>query len=433
MSKKKLGRVAVTDEREMFSRPGVARSKNKRLLEQAWYEAYKLRGSDDDEGALRAFQRCVELSGDDDSAVVSAAQNNMGELYGSLGNNRMARKCFERSLAIEPNDPLVLINLGGALSNLGEYAHALTIFERAEALKPEKPAALLLHSNIGSTLIKLERLADASKRFDRFLSLDKLGAPCSRSRTLRNKVLQQKASIDTILSNRSAGLDIVAVHLPAGKWGVHSWASYEYCAGCGEKSTSLQMCSGCGILRFCGKACQRIAWKAGHKGSCGKPIPTIDQLKTATPKETLAHLREHQAGHASLAISCLHRLAFTLEDEVLTVEDISAMIDVTKTAMDTHKLNSLVQDTGALALKQLETQLVKMNGGSEAEVDVAIMDTIQDMLKMLSVEQLKQTIAQAGLSSDDCIEKEELQARALEAICIMEMRKGTTPGSDSEA
>ena len=92
MSKKKLGRVAVTDEREMFSRPGVARSKNKRLLEQAWYEAYKLRGSDDDEGALRAFQRCVELSGDDDSAVVSAAQNNMGELYGSLGNNRMARK-----------------------------------------------------------------------------------------------------------------------------------------------------------------------------------------------------------------------------------------------------------------------------------------------------------------------------------------------------
>ena len=176
MSKKKLGRVAVTDEREMFSRPGVARSKNKRLLEQAWYEAYKLRGSDDDEGALRAFQRCVELSGDDDSAVVSAAQNNMGELYGSLGNNRMARKCFERSLAIEPNDPLVLINLG-----------------------------------------------------------------------------------------------------------------------------------------------------------------------------------------------------------------------------------------------------------------VAIMDTIQDMLKMLSVEKLKQTIAQAGLSSDDCIEKEELQARAFEAFCEIEMRKGTTPGSDSEA
>ena len=40
---------------------------------------------------------------------------------------------------------------------------------------------------------------------------------------------------------------------------------------------------------------------------------------------------------------------------------------------------------------------------------------------------------EAGLSSDDCIEKEELQARALEAICIMEMRKGTTPGSGSEA
>ena len=152
MSKKKLRSVAVTDEKEMFPRPGVARSKNKRLLEQAWYEAYKLRGSDDDEGALRAFQRCVELSGDDDSAVVSAAQNNMGELYGSLGNNRMARKCFERSLAIEPNDPLVLINLGGALSNLGEYARALTIFERAEALKPQKSATLLLNSNIGSTL-----------------------------------------------------------------------------------------------------------------------------------------------------------------------------------------------------------------------------------------------------------------------------------------
>ena len=44
----------------------------------------------------------------------------------------------------------------------------------------------------------------------------------------------------------------------------------EVCAFCGDPATdrSLQKCSGCRQRKYCNQACQRAAWRAGHKEEC---------------------------------------------------------------------------------------------------------------------------------------------------------------------
>jgi hypothetical protein len=39
-------------------------------------------------------------------------------------------------------------------------------------------------------------------------------------------------------------------------------------SGATEAGLRLQLCSGCSIARYCSQACQRVAWRAGHKGVC---------------------------------------------------------------------------------------------------------------------------------------------------------------------
>ncbi|TEA15000.1 F-box protein [Colletotrichum sidae] len=42
------------------------------------------------------------------------------------------------------------------------------------------------------------------------------------------------------------------------------------CAGCGREEGGLKGCTGCGVVKYCGKECQATEWKA-HKGDC-KPL-----------------------------------------------------------------------------------------------------------------------------------------------------------------
>ena len=43
------------------------------------------------------------------------------------------------------------------------------------------------------------------------------------------------------------------------------------CAGCSQRQTdkaALQKCSGCQVVRYCSKSCQKLHWKAGHAAQC---------------------------------------------------------------------------------------------------------------------------------------------------------------------
>ncbi len=39
-------------------------------------------------------------------------------------------------------------------------------------------------------------------------------------------------------------------------------------SGASEAGLRLQLCSGCNTARYCSVTCQRLAWRAGHKGAC---------------------------------------------------------------------------------------------------------------------------------------------------------------------
>ncbi len=39
-------------------------------------------------------------------------------------------------------------------------------------------------------------------------------------------------------------------------------------SGASEAGLRLRLCSGCNTARYCSEACQRVAWRAGHKGAC---------------------------------------------------------------------------------------------------------------------------------------------------------------------
>ena len=46
-----------------------------------------------------------------------------------------------------------------------------------------------------------------------------------------------------------------------------SGAAEKECAGCGARPPSLKLCAGCGGVRYCGAACQKVHWKE-HKPAC---------------------------------------------------------------------------------------------------------------------------------------------------------------------
>lgn len=82
------------------------------------------------------------------------------------------------------------------------------------------------------------------------------------------------------------------------------------CAWCGSppsQENALLACARCSKIWYCGKACQRLAWKAGHRESCGS-VPLQGTVHHATPAKLIPLMREYAAGSSSLASACLERM-----------------------------------------------------------------------------------------------------------------------------
>jgi len=66
---------------------------------------------------------------------------------------------------------------------------------------------------------------------------------------------------------------------------------YAACYTCGTSAKPTKKCAGCSTgcpsydYRYCSKACQRKAWRAGHKRFCGKR-----RILLPYPMETFAKL-----------------------------------------------------------------------------------------------------------------------------------------------
>jgi peptidoglycan/xylan/chitin deacetylase (PgdA/CDA1 family)/tetratricopeptide (TPR) repeat protein len=79
-----------------------------------------------------------------------------------------ASKALERAVALKPNDPVLMNNLGFIYYEMGRYPDAVTYLEKTLALDPNRKEA---HGNIGYAYLKVGRKADAKTHFERYLEL----------------------------------------------------------------------------------------------------------------------------------------------------------------------------------------------------------------------------------------------------------------------
>ncbi|MDZ5699000.1 tetratricopeptide repeat protein [Chelativorans sp. M5D2P16] len=114
------------------------------------------------DAAIAHLRHAIER---DDSAVIHA---DLGEMYRLSGNPQEATAEARRALALRPDYPAALNNLGVALYELERYGEALTCYDRAIALDPDFADA---HSNRGNALRALGRLQEAETALRRALQL----------------------------------------------------------------------------------------------------------------------------------------------------------------------------------------------------------------------------------------------------------------------
>lgn len=115
------------------------------------------------EAALAHFEKLVELSPERRHLL------DLALVYKSLSRIPEAVATYERILAIAPEDPVTLHNLGNVALERGDADGAIALYSRAIRARPDY---LLAHYHLGSALARVERFAEAYRSFERVLQLE---------------------------------------------------------------------------------------------------------------------------------------------------------------------------------------------------------------------------------------------------------------------
>jgi Flp pilus assembly protein TadD len=97
-----------------------------------------------DDRAIFAFKHACDLD-----PTWSGPHVNLGVAFTRLGRRRRARVCYERAIAIEPDNPVAFFNLANLLRDLGDLGGAVECYERVLDLSPEYPG---LNAALAGTL-----------------------------------------------------------------------------------------------------------------------------------------------------------------------------------------------------------------------------------------------------------------------------------------
>lgn len=111
--------------------------------------AVLLHDEDDLEGAVRHFQRLVDIS-----PKLAEVHFNLGTMLGRLGREQEASESFRRAIDLQPSMAEAHNNLGIVLRDQGDLEGAIECFESAIRHAPRFVSALV---NLGTTLLKCRR------------------------------------------------------------------------------------------------------------------------------------------------------------------------------------------------------------------------------------------------------------------------------------
>jgi len=93
----------------------------------------------------------------------------LGNAYSERARFSEAVTAYKKGLAINPNHPATLANLGVALYQLGQYSEAKTQFEKALTAKPDDAATTYL---LGATYLQMHDEKNAELMFKKALTID---------------------------------------------------------------------------------------------------------------------------------------------------------------------------------------------------------------------------------------------------------------------
>jgi tetratricopeptide (TPR) repeat protein len=116
------------------------------------------------EEAVLCFDRAIALDPDQADALV-----NRGSAFAALNRLHDALASYDTALAVKPDLAAALNNRGALLLKLGRYAEALASLDRALAIKPDYADAL---ANRGNALIDLGRAEEALASYDKALAIN---------------------------------------------------------------------------------------------------------------------------------------------------------------------------------------------------------------------------------------------------------------------
>jgi superkiller protein 3 len=112
---------------------------------------------------LKDYKKDIAQNPDDEGIY-----NNMGIVYGKLGEYDQAIECFRKALSINPQLAAAYANIGFAYAHLEDYDHALAYYRKAIAIEPDCEHTLY---NIGVAYMEKNDYRKAIKHFRQALKL----------------------------------------------------------------------------------------------------------------------------------------------------------------------------------------------------------------------------------------------------------------------
>ncbi len=118
-------------------RPRAAATEPEESTPDAWYEfGAELEEIGDLRGALRAYQKALDLGGEDSEMAL-----NLGNVATLLGDQRRAIQSYLRGVELDPEHVECWNNLGTAFADYRRWTDAIRSYEEAIRLAPEYPDA----------------------------------------------------------------------------------------------------------------------------------------------------------------------------------------------------------------------------------------------------------------------------------------------------
>jgi tetratricopeptide (TPR) repeat protein len=106
----------------------------------------------------------------------------------ALGQPAEAAEGFKRLLQIDPDNASAHVNLASCLSGMGRLDEAVTAYHQAFALDPPLALEVFINHEYGFTLVKLGRLDEAARMFER---MKQSAAPVDKAKGFRSAALLQ--------------------------------------------------------------------------------------------------------------------------------------------------------------------------------------------------------------------------------------------------